>query len=111
METDPKRIKLDSEVELNGIHESLKNLKDFTNIEIINNNTSRKTICLKGNFSKKDGIGVVLLEKTSFVDSDVTNNKYFEEDCYLEKEFSNDIYGNYRFFPKLELNSTYFNVL
>lgn len=92
-----------------NIHDDLNNLSTLAEIEVINNNTNRKTVCLKGKFSGKDGIGLVILEKTAFTNSNLTSDKYFVPDCYLNKVFSNDIYGNYSFFPKTELNGEFLN--
>lgn len=101
-----KKPKLEGESikNLENIHNDLKDLSNFKDIEVLNNNTNRKTVCLKGKFSGKDGIGLVLLEKTAFTNSNLTSDKYFITDNYLKKEFSNDIYGNYNFYPKTELN-------
>lgn len=91
-----------------SIHENLPDLSDFKSEAILTNNTRSKSICLKGTFSGKDGVGIVLLEKTAFTENDLTDGKnYLSPDCYLKKDFSNDIYGNYQFFPKAELNGKF----
>lgn len=91
-----------------SIHENLPDLSNFKSETILCNNTKSKTICLKGSFSGKDGVGIVLLEKTAFTENDLTDEKkYLSPDCYLKKDFSNDIYGNYQFFPKTEFNGKF----
>lgn len=101
-EPSAKKCKLSSEEV--SIHEYLKDFHDLQEIEIVNNNTSRKTICIKGKFSNKDDICLILLEKTPFDKTDVLNENYFDGDSYLKKEFSNDIYGSYKYYPKSEFN-------
>lgn len=103
----PKKLKLDNNSSVNhdSIHDSITDLANFKSDTILNNNASRKSICLKGTFAGKDGVGIVLLEKTEFTENVFKNDsKYFSKECYLEKDFSNDIYGNYKFFPTAELN-------
>lgn len=108
-ESSPKKRRIEDDSHapnagLQTVHENIKDLSNFSDIEIINSNPSRKSVCLKGKFTDKEGLAIVLLEKTAFTIDDLTPNKYFIPDCYLNKVFSNDIYGNYNFFPKVELN-------
>ncbi|XP_018324631.1 m7GpppX diphosphatase [Agrilus planipennis] len=101
-----KKQKLDDDHEVNNIHQKLKNLSDFKVDKILHNNTSRKTVCVQGSFKELDGPAIVLLEKTAFQEEHVTNESgLFSEKGVLAKTFDNDIYGNYDFFPAIELNS------
>ncbi|KAK4872364.1 hypothetical protein RN001_014393 [Aquatica leii] len=101
-----KKPKLEEENATNGVHESLSNLSDFKIGKILHNNTNRKAICLQGTFTESDGTAIIMLEKTSFADDNFTENSdYFTEKSTLKKVFHNDIYGNYEFYPKFDLNS------
>ncbi|KAK9885954.1 hypothetical protein WA026_013830 [Henosepilachna vigintioctopunctata] len=91
---------------------SILNEKDFKDLskfrldKILNNNSSRKVVSLKGNFEGSSGDAVVILEKTTFSEDTLrSESDYFNEKSYLQKVFHNDIYGNYHFFPKIELNA------
>ncbi|KAF5287297.1 hypothetical protein FQR65_LT02170 [Abscondita terminalis] len=98
-----KKTKLD---EKNDVHVSLSNLSDFKLDKILHNNTNRKAICLQGSFADTEGAAIVMLEKTSFTEDAFTpKSDYFTEKSSMKKIFHNDIYGNYEFFPKFDLNS------
>ncbi|CAH0547523.1 unnamed protein product [Brassicogethes aeneus] len=100
-----KKRKLDESNEKPSVHEKLNDLTDFKLEKIINNNTVRKSVCLKGTFESQEGDVLILLEKTAFAEDSLLNNsEYFTEKCPLEKVFHNDIYGDYKYFPKVELN-------
>lgn len=94
----------------NGIkrlHENLHDLSSFKVRKVLSNNTNRKVVCLEGSFDCKEGVGLIVLEKTAFQDEDFTNeggSDYFTEKSVLKKQFHNDIYGNYEFYPKADLN-------
>ncbi|XP_019874062.2 m7GpppX diphosphatase [Aethina tumida] len=99
-----KKLKVDDCVK-EYVHDDIKDLSEFKLDKIINNNTNRKSVCLKGTFASKTGDALVLLEKTAFAEESLLkDNSYFSKDCSLEKIFHNDIYGDYRYFPKVELN-------
>ncbi|GJQ79703.1 hypothetical protein Trydic_g5850 [Trypoxylus dichotomus] len=69
-------------------------------------NRNHKTVCLQGTFSNADGAGLVILEKTAFEEDNLKcSSDYFSTSSYLKKVFHNDIYGNYEYYPVLELNS------
>lgn len=91
-----------------NVHNQLSNLSNFRFQKVLSNNTNRKLVCLQGSFGTSDGVGIVVLEKTAFEESDFNvDSDYFSEKSYLKKLFHNDIYGNYEYFPKLELNRNY----
>ncbi|KRT78156.1 hypothetical protein AMK59_7772 [Oryctes borbonicus] len=103
-----KKPKLDESPDENPheIHSNIKDLSTFKVEKILNNNTKSKIVCLQGTFSNADGAGLVILEKTAFEEDNLKcNSKYFTSSSYLKKIFHNDIYGNYEYFPVLELNS------
>lgn len=108
-EPQSKKSKLDNGNATDGsVHEKLKDLSTFSLEKIINNNTKGKTVCLQGTFDKCEGTGLVILEKTAFEESNLhQNSEYFTGESLLKKLFHNDIYGNYEFLPKIELNSKY----
>lgn len=104
----PKKQKFEEKPETckNGIHESLVDLSSFQLEKVLHNNTNRKTVCLKGKFASKHGEALVLLEKTAFAEENLKQDSdYFTKSSALEKVFHNDIYGNYNYFPKVNLNS------
>ncbi|KAF5279437.1 hypothetical protein FQA39_LY05547 [Lamprigera yunnana] len=104
-ESNPKRIKLD-EQPTNEVQNPLTNLSDFKLAKILHNNTNRKLVCLQGTFGDSEDIALITLEKTAFAeDTFHKDNEYFGEKSSLKQVFLNDIYGNYEFFPKLDLNS------
>uniref|UniRef100_A0AAR5PA77 m7GpppX diphosphatase n=1 Tax=Dendroctonus ponderosae TaxID=77166 RepID=A0AAR5PA77_DENPD len=89
-----------------SVHNHLKDLSGFQLDTVLLNNTSRKTVCLKGSFKSQEGDALVILEKTAFSAENLTpTSEYFTEKSYLEKVFHNDAYGNYTCFPVPELNS------
>lgn len=88
-----------------SVHNHLSDLSTFKLKKVLSNNTNRKVVCLQGSFEASDGVGIVVLEKTAFEDGDFKeDSEYFNEDSSLKKLFHNDIYGNYEYFPKVELN-------
>lgn len=100
-----KKPKL-SENPADSIHDELKDLSDFKLKSVLHNNTTRKTVCLRGSFESKAGEAIVLLEKTAFAGENLTeNSEYFTKRSLLEKVFQNDAYGDYKYFPVPELNS------
>lgn len=105
-----KKLKIENNTSENddSVHDKLADLSTFKTDTILSNNTNAKRVCLKGSFTGKNGVALVILEKTAFAENDLTNDsKYFADDCFLRKEFSNDIYGNYQFYPNVELNGKY----
>lgn len=100
-----KRRKLDDDTQI-SVHETLNNLSDFKLEKILHNNTIRKSICLQGLFNNSKDPALVLLEKTGFTETNFNeDSEFFTEKSSLKQIFRNDIYGNYEFLPKLELNS------
>lgn len=110
MDTPPsKKLKVEHKNicadEENIVLENLNNLSTFKLDKIFNNNTSRKTVCLKGKFQGKAGDALILLEKTAFAEDVLASDSgYFSGKSRLEKVFQNDIYGNYQYFPEIQLN-------
>lgn len=108
-------------------------LSKFRLKRILTNSSKAKTICVLGTFPssnrQSDNVddksvdqAIVLLEKTPFVDADVstgsdsvdhescdndTQRKYFSSNTTLKCEFINDIYGNFQCYPKPEINSNF----
>ncbi|KAB0792467.1 hypothetical protein PPYR_14426 [Photinus pyralis] len=100
-----KKRKLEDNKQI-SIHESLNNLTEFKLEKILYNNTNRKSICLQGVFHNSKEPALVLLEKTGFTETNFNgDSEFFTEKSSLKQIFHNDIYGNYEFLPKLELNS------
>jgi m7GpppX diphosphatase len=88
------------------VHETLNDLSTFKLEKILHNNTNRKTVCLKGTFASKNGDALVFLEKTAFAEENLKEDSdYFTNSSSLKKVFQNDIYGNYNYFPQVNLNS------
>lgn len=89
-----------------NIHNSLHDLSSFKVKKILSNNTNRKVVCLEGSFDCKEGVGLIVLEKNAFKEEDFTKDRsdYFTDKSVLKKEFHNDIYGNYEYYPKVEVN-------
>lgn len=98
--------KLDECEENGSVHNNLRDLSAFKVKKILSNNTNRKVVCLEGSFDSVEGVGLVVLEKTAFEEENLIKNgsDYFAQNSALKKQFHNDIYGNYEYFPKAELN-------
>ncbi|CAG9824392.1 unnamed protein product [Phaedon cochleariae] len=101
---EPKLSKLDSAAPEN-IHDILIDLSHFKVTKVLQNNTNRKVVCLQGTFESKEGDAVVILEKTAFAEENLNNTDCFTVENTLEKVFQNDIYGDYKYFPGLELST------
>lgn len=102
-----KKQKLDTDSKsCDSIHDSITDLSSFKLKDVLQNNTNRKTVCLRGTFDFQEGEAVVILEKTAFSEENLLNTKvnYFTENNELEKVFQNDIYGDYRYFLNSKLN-------
>lgn len=103
-----KKAKLDngSASDDNSVHTEIQDLSNFKIEKIISNNTKGKTVCLQGSFDSHEGSGLVILEKTAFEEENLKQDSdYFSKESSLKKIFHNDIYGNYEFYPKINLNS------
>lgn len=88
-----------------SVHNHLSDLSTFKFEKVLSNNTNRKVVCLQGSFEASDGVGIVVFEKTAFEEGEFKeDSEYFNENSLLKKQFHNDIYGNYEYFPKIELN-------
>ncbi|KAL4707522.1 hypothetical protein ACJJTC_000274 [Scirpophaga incertulas] len=98
-----KKLKLSHDFK-NVVNEKGINLKDFIPEKILNNNSSRKTVCIQGKFNGKNGVALILLEKNAFKQEDLNESGYFSKETKLITYFQNDIYGNYECYPKPSLN-------
>jgi hypothetical protein len=83
-----------------NLHTVLKDFSEFQQTRILSDNSQRKTICIEGSFNNREGKAIVLLEKKPFNDEILKNT--LNSNCVLQKEFSNDIYGFYEFFPSVK---------
>lgn len=105
-----KKPKLDddeTEQKKRDVHSYIKDLSSFKVDKILNNNTRNKLVCLQGTFANLGGPGLVILEKSAFEENVLKSDdgEYFTNGKnYLKKQFQNDIYGNYEFYPVAELN-------
>ncbi|RVE49925.1 hypothetical protein evm_005393 [Chilo suppressalis] len=100
-----KKIKISQDSE-NGVSNDQLKLKDFIPEKTLNNNTSKKIVCIQGKFKDKSGVALILFEKNAFKDEDLnkSNGGYFTQDTKLVTYFQNDIYGNYECYPPSSLN-------
>lgn len=95
----------DSAVNQDSIHSTIIDLKKFKLEGILSNNTQRKVVCLKGSFDNSTGDALVILEKTAFTEENLLEeSEFLKQSNSLKKTFQNDVYGDYNFFPKVELN-------
>lgn len=97
-----KKIKLGCENDENDTSLCFSN---FMVTRILQNNCTRKQICIEGTFKDRDEPAIVLLEKKTFpIDEPSLKSAFFNEDATMRKLFSNDIYRNYVCFPETEHN-------
>lgn len=83
----------DSNSEVSDKHKSISDLSNFVFKRVLSDFGQRKTICIEGSFSDREGKAVLWLEKTPFSEEIVkqlSTNK-----STLKKEFINDVYGSY----------------
>ncbi|PNF42750.1 hypothetical protein B7P43_G13611 [Cryptotermes secundus] len=83
-----------------NLHTVLKDFSEFQQTRILSDSSQRKTICIEGSFNNREGKAIVLLEKKPFNEEILKNT--LNSNCVLQKEFSNDIYGFYEFFPSVK---------
>ncbi|KZC07267.1 PREDICTED: m7GpppX diphosphatase [Dufourea novaeangliae] len=106
--TPAKKIKVDAEngsENVNNIHDANICLSNFEIKKILQNNCSRKQVCVHGAFKGHEGSSIVLLEKQEFSDNPQSlQTELFTKDTSIQKLYSNDIYGNYECFPLKEYN-------
>ncbi|XKL63577.1 hypothetical protein PGB90_005941 [Kerria lacca] len=79
-----------------------QDLSNFICERVLSESSQRKLITVEGKFKDKEGLSILVLEKKAFTEENVRllcGNK-----SSLKKEFINDIYGSYEFFPVAELN-------
>lgn len=110
-----KKIKLDAENGTesdNSIHETEINLSTFELTQVLQNNCTRKQICLLGTFKGREDPAIVFLEKKNFpVEKACLEEGFFGSGTTLKKIFRNDIYGNYEYSPIAEHNGLNVTVL
>jgi hypothetical protein len=107
MEVSPcKKLKADEDAP--NIHNDLKSLSDFKVDKVLSESSQRKTITLQGSFEGHEGIGIVLLERKSFVPEKINN--FFCAEATVQKEFSNDIYGSYAAQAPKDFNGLFYFV-
>ncbi|KOC69177.1 m7GpppX diphosphatase [Habropoda laboriosa] len=97
-----KIMKIDTENTLknaNSMHETEVCASEFNVKRVLQNNCTRKQICIEGSFKGREGSAVIVLEKQNFSDDDQFLNEFFNKDTVLQKLYSNDVYGNYECFP------------
>jgi len=84
-------------------------LSKFQLTKVLTNNTSRKTICILGNFNnltEDKNKALIIFEKNAFTEEALTlNDGYFSDKTKLTVEFINDIYGNFLCYPNPDINS------
>lgn len=81
----------------------ITDLSNFVCLRVLSEYGQRKTICLEGNFTDREGKAVVWLEKTPFTEEIV--KQLSTEKSLLKREFLNDIYGSYSCFADPNLNA------
>ncbi|XP_014282220.1 m7GpppX diphosphatase [Halyomorpha halys] len=79
--------------EINDKHKSISDLSNFIFKRVLCDFGQRKTICVEGSFSDREGKAVIWLEKTPF--SEELVKKLSTSKSILNKEFLNDVYGSY----------------
>ncbi|XP_045462066.1 m7GpppX diphosphatase [Harmonia axyridis] len=84
-------------------NQQIKNLDKFIFEKVLNNNTLRKSICLKGHFANIEGDAIVILTQSPFEEVLFRETPYFSKGN-TKITFENDSYGNLKFFPVSELN-------
>lgn len=93
-------IKMKSDVD-----KELINLSKFKLKRLLQNNCSRKLLCVEGSFTDQDGPAVILFEKKIFPsEEEAIQTTICNQDTKLKKTFENDIYGSYECFPIQEHN-------
>ncbi|XP_076758322.1 decapping enzyme, scavenger [Xylocopa sonorina] len=97
-----KKAKLETENVLkdsNSIHDTEFCSSIFNTKRVLQNNCTRKQICIEGDFKGYEGSAVIVLEKKNFPDDEQSLKEFFHKDTVLQKLYSNDVYGNYECFP------------
>jgi hypothetical protein len=100
--TKKAKVQSDLKVHDENLHTVLKDFSEFQQKHILSDNSQRKTVCIEGSFNNREGKAIVLLEKKPFNEEILKNT--LNSKSVLQKEFSNDIYGFYEFFPSVEYN-------
>lgn len=109
--TAAKKAKLDnsndiSSPNIESIHSSISDLSSFKPKGVLQNNTNRKAVFLRGTFQSRDDDAIVILEKTAFSEDHLFNpeKNYFNGKNSLQQILHNDIYGDYKYFTDSSLN-------
>ncbi|XP_063698404.1 m7GpppX diphosphatase [Culicoides brevitarsis] len=86
-------------------------LSQFRGERLLSNNTDRKTVCVLGKFPQlsQEDQAIVILEKNAFTEEQILTadreKNFFQFISTLNKEFINDIYGNFTLLAKPEANT------
>ncbi|XP_017888854.1 m7GpppX diphosphatase [Ceratina calcarata] len=102
-----KKVKIESEnpsTNSNSVHAPVLSSALFKPRKILQNNSTRKQICLEGEFKGYEGPAVIVLEKQNFPDDEQALQEFFNDDVSLKKLYTNDLYGNYECFPVKKQN-------
>lgn len=97
-----KKPKIDVEnspANTDSVHDREITSSLFKPRRVLQNNGTRKQICLEGEFEGYQGPAVVVLEKKNFPNDEQSLQEFFGEDVALNKLYINDLYGNYECFP------------
>ncbi|XP_012173188.1 m7GpppX diphosphatase [Bombus terrestris] len=105
--TPTKKIKIETENECKNatsIHDVEFCSSTFNIKKVLQNNCTRKQICIEGAFKGYEGSAVILLEKQNFSDDEAALKELFNKDTVLHKLYNNNIYGNYECYPLKKYN-------
>lgn len=108
-----KKVKLDDNDKKNSVENEdgvceRKNLSSFSVTRVLQNNCVRKFICVEGKFEDRADPAIVLLEQKNFPsDKGLLKKSFFSEKAVYQKNYANDVYGNYDCFPAEECNSMF----
>lgn len=90
-----KKCKIQNEPTIND--QNLNDLSNFQITRVLSDNSQKKLISLEGVFKGIDGKAILVLEKNPFKKE--TLESLLKSESSINKEFANDIYGKYEYFP------------
>lgn len=102
-----KKAKLEKDTatkNANTVHNAELCSSAFSVKRVLQNNCTRKQICVEGSFKGHEGSAVLILEKQTFSDDEQSLKELFDKGTVLQKLYSNDVYGNYEIFPVKKYN-------
>lgn len=91
-----------SEVNFEDKQSGIIDLSGFEVRRILSDNAQRKTIAVEGTFLNREGKAVLFLEKLPFEENVL--KKLCSKNSSLNRQFLNDIYGNYECYTDPILN-------